>query len=170
MTTRDATDADLPGLVDIYNDVIATSTAVFSPHPVSLDDRRKWWQSRVAQGFPVIVTTDSRGVAGFATFADFRAWAGYRYTVEHSVHVRADRRGQGVGSELIQALLAIAVAQGRHVMVAGIDASNTGSIRLHERLGFARVGYLPQVGHKFGRWLDLVFLQKVLDDAATPST
>jgi L-amino acid N-acyltransferase len=165
---RDASEADLAGLVDIYNDVIATSTAVFSSQPVSLDDRRQWWQTRVAQGYPVLVATDAQGVAGFATFGDFRAWPGYRYTVEHSVHVRHDRRGQGVGTELISALLPLAVGLGKHVMVAGIDAANSGSVRLHERLGFERVGYLPQVGTKFGRWLDLVLLQRRLTEVAAP--
>jgi phosphinothricin acetyltransferase len=165
---RDATAADLQGLVDIYNDVIATSTAVFSAQPVALEERRQWWQARVAQGYPVLVATDAQGIAGFATFGDFRSWPGYRYTVEHSVHIRSDRRGQGLGTQLINALLPIAAAAGKHVMVAGIDAANTGSIRLHERLGFQRVGYLPQVGHKFGRWLDLVFLQRMLDQAAAP--
>ena len=168
MAIRDASEADLPGLVDIYNDVIATSTAVFSSQPVSLDDRRQWWQTRVAQGYPVLVATDAQGVAGFATFGDFRAWPGYRYTVEHSVHVRHDRRGQGVGTELISARLPLAVGLGKHVMVAGIDAANTGSVRLHERLGFERVGYLPQVGTKFGRWLDLVLLQRRLTQGAAP--
>jgi L-amino acid N-acyltransferase len=107
-------------------------------------------------------------VAGFATFGDFRAWPGYRHTVEHTVHVRSDRRGRGVGTQLIEALFPIARSRGKHVMIAGIDATNTGSIRLHERLGFQRSGYLPQVGCKFGRWLDLVLLQRLLDDSAQP--
>jgi phosphinothricin acetyltransferase len=165
---RDAADADLPGLLLIYNDVIATSTAVFSTDPVTLEERRQWWRARVTLGYPVLVARDESGVVGFATFGDFRAWPGYRHTVEHSVHVRADRRGQGIGSRLIEALLPIAAACGKHVMIAGVDAANTGSIRLHERLGFERVGYLHQVGCKFGRWLDLVFLQKLLDQASAP--
>jgi phosphinothricin acetyltransferase len=165
---RDARETDLPGLLDIYNDVIATSTAVFHSDPVSLEDRRQWWQARVGQGYPVLVAEDARGIAGFATFGDFRSWPGYRHTVEHSVHVRSDARGQGIGTQLIEALLPIAAGMGKHVMVAGVDAANTGSIRLHERLGFERVGYLPQVGCKFGRWLDLVLLQRLLDRAPHP--
>jgi phosphinothricin acetyltransferase len=166
--TRDAAPADLQGIVDIYNDVIATSTAVFSATPVSFDDRRQWWEARIALGYPVLVAVDASGVTGFATFGDFRSWPGYRHTVEHTVHVRSDRRGQGIGSQLIRALLPLAGAKGKHVMVAGIDAANTGSIRLHERLGFERVGYLPQVGCKFGRWLDLILLQRLLDNAPVP--
>jgi len=156
----DATEADLAGLLGIYNDVIATSTAIYSDVPVTLEERRQWWRSRTAQGYPVLAARDVRGVAGFATFGDFRAWPGYRFTVEHSVHVRANGRGQGVGTLLVQALLPRAAALGKHVMMAGVDADNAASIRFHERLGFERSGHLREVGYKFGRWLDLVFLQR----------
>jgi len=158
----DATEADLPGLVAIYNDVIASSTAVFSSLPVTLGERREWWQGRIAQGYPVLIARDARGVAGFGTFADFRAWPGYRFTVEHTVHVRADGRGRGTGSALLRALLTRAAALGKHTMIAGVDAENTAAIRFHERLGFTRAGQLREVGHKFDRWLDLVFLQRVI--------
>jgi phosphinothricin acetyltransferase len=156
----DATEADLAGLLGIYNDVIATSTAIYSDVPVTLEERRQWWRSRTAQGYPVLAARDAHGVAGFATFGDFRAWPGYRFTVEHSVHVRANGRGQGVGTLLVQALLPRAAALGKHVMMAGVDADNAASIRFHERLGFERSGRLREVGYKFGRWLDLVFLQR----------
>ena len=162
MEIHDASDADLPGIVDLYNEVIATSTAVFSETPVTLDERRRWWQTRVGQGYPVLVARDASGVLGFSTYGDFRAWPGYRYTVEHTVHVRADCRRRGIGSALIQALFPIAAAAGKHVMIAGIDGANVGSIRLHERLGFEHAGVLRQVGYKFGNWLDLVFLQRTL--------
>jgi L-amino acid N-acyltransferase len=160
MDVRDARESDLPGLLDIYNEVIATSTAVYSYTPVTLDDRVQWWKARVARGFPVLVATDSSGVLGFSTFGDFRSWPGYRHTVEHSVHVRADMRGQGVGSQLVQALFPRAEALGMHVMIAGVDAANLPSIRFHERLGFEQAGLLREVGWKFDRWLDLVFLQR----------
>jgi phosphinothricin acetyltransferase len=156
----DATEADLAGLLGIYNDVIATSTAIYSDVPVTLEERRQWWRSRTAQGYPVLAARDAHGVAGFTTFGDFRAWPGYRFTVEHSVHVRANGRGQGVGTLLVQALLPRAAALGKHVMMAGVDADNAASIRFHERLGFERSGHLREVGYKFGRWLDLVFLQR----------
>lgn len=156
----DATEADLAGLLGIYNEVIATSTAIYSDVPVTLEERRQWWRSRTAQGYPVLAARDAHGVAGFATFGDFRAWPGYRFTVEHSVHVRANGRGQGVGTLLVQALLPRAAALGKHVMMAGVDADNAASIRFHERLGFERSGHLREVGYKFGRWLDLVFLQR----------
>jgi L-amino acid N-acyltransferase YncA len=102
-------------------------------------------------------------VVGFAAFGGFRPWPGYRFTVEHSVHVRADRRGQGVGAALMTPLIERAAALGMHVMIAGIDADNERSIRFHERLGFTRVAHLREVGFKFGRWLDLVLMQRVLN-------
>ena len=158
----DATEADLAGLVAIYNEVVAASTAIFSNLAVTRDGRRHWWQARIAQGYPVLVARDAHGVAGFATFGEFRAWPGYRFTVEHTVHVRVDGRGRGVGTRLMQALLPRAAALGKHVMVAGIDADNGASIRFHERLGFVQAGRLREVGYKFDRWLDLLFLQRAI--------
>jgi len=160
---RDTSADDLPAILAIYNDVIATTTAVYRDDPATLDDRQAWWRDRVAQGYPVLVADDGGAILGFASFGDFRAWPGYRFTVEHSVHVRSDCRGQGVGHALMTALLARARALHKHVMMAGVDAENAGSIRFHERLGFERVGHLREVGFKFGRRLDLVFLQRMLD-------
>ena len=165
MEIRDAGVDDLPGLLAIYNEVIATSTAIYTEQPATLDDRVAWWNARVAQGYPVLVATDSSGVIGFASFGDFRAWPGYRFTVEHSVHVRADRRGSGVGTAMMRVLLAKASGMGKHVMIAGVDADNQASLQFHERLGFSRVAHFRQVGFKFERWLDLVFLQRFLDPA-----
>jgi L-amino acid N-acyltransferase len=162
MQLHDAADEDLAGIVAIYNDVIATSTAVYSSTLVTLEDRRQWWQGRIAAGYPVLVAADESGVTGFATFGDFRSWPGYRFTVEHTVHVRADRRGGGVGTRLLEALFPRAAALGKHMMIAGVDAANTASIRFHERLGFRQAGCLREVGYKFDRWLDLVFLQRRL--------
>jgi len=175
MLIRAANDADVPAILAIYNDVIANTTAVYSESAVTLDDRRAWFEARRAAGYPVLVataadaTTDATTdpliatpVVGFASFGDFRAWPCYRYTVEHSVHVAAGSRGKGVGRALISALIPLAAAQGKHVMIAGVDAENVASIRLHERLGFERVAHLHEVGRKFDRWLDLVFLQRYL--------
>jgi L-amino acid N-acyltransferase YncA len=164
MELRDAAEADLPALVAIYNEVIATSTAVYSSTPVTVEDRRQWRLARAQAGYPVLVAADHSGVIGFSSFGDFRAWPGYRFTVEHTVHVRADRRGSGVGTRLLQALFPRAAALGKHMMIAAVDAANGPSIRFHERLGFRQAGCLREVGHKFDRWLDLVFLQRRIDD------
>lgn len=163
MELRDAAEDDLPGLVTLYNDVIATSTATYTSTLVTLEERRQWWRARVAAGYPVLVALDDSGVIGFATFGDFRPWPGYRFTVEHTVHVRGDRRGGGVGTRLLEALFPRAASLGKHMMIAGVDAANVASIRFHERLGFERSGCLREVGHKFDRWLDLVFLQRRID-------
>ncbi len=174
---RAATEDDLPAILAIYNEVIANTTAVYSERAVSLDDRRAWFDGRVAAGYPILVAvstdataaaaagdaSEGAAVVGFASFGDFRTWPGYRYTVEHSVHVAADHRGAGIGRALISALLPLAAALGKHVIIAGVDADNAASIHLHERLGFERVAHLRQVGRKFDRWLDLVFLQRYLD-------
>lgn len=165
-TIRPAQGADLPQILDIYNEIIATSTAVYALQPTTLDERRAWYEGRVRAGYPVIVAEGDDGIAGFASFGEFRgSWPGYRYTVEHSVHVRADLRGRRIGSELVRALFPPAIAMGKHVMIGGVDAANAGSLRMHERLGFERVAHFREVGHKFGRWLDLIFLQRYLDVA-----
>ncbi len=158
----EASESDLPGLVAIYNEVIANSTATFTTTAVTVDERRAWWRARIAAGYPVLIAHDAHGVAGFATFGDFRAWSGYRFTVEHTLHVRADARGRGTGTQLLLELVERARTLGKHVMIAGVDADNAASIRLHERLGFTFGGRLREVGYKFERWLDLVVLQRVL--------
>lgn len=167
MLIRPASEADLSGILAIYNEVVRTSTAVYTDEESSLDQRRAWFRDRRALGYPILVAEDGAGeVAGFSSFGDFRPWPGYRFTVEHSVYIRMDCRGQGLGTALIEPLLAEATALGKHVMIAGIDAANPASIRLHEKLGFTRVGRLHEVGTKFGRWLDLVFMQRLLTDGA----
>jgi L-amino acid N-acyltransferase len=162
-TLADATEQDLPSILAIFNDVIARTTAVYREEPVPLEERRSWMQARQALGYPVLVARDNSGVLGFASFGEFRAWPCYANSVEHTVHVRADARGHGVGRTLVQALMPRAQQLGKHVLVAGIDADNAVSLRLHRRLGFEEVGRFREVGRKFNRWLDLVFLQRFLD-------
>jgi len=148
-SVRAATESDLPGILAIYNEVIANSTAVYALEPATLDERRTWYTSRAALGYPVVVAADpDDDVLGFASFGDWRgAWPGYRYTVEHSVHVRSDVRGQGIGRALVESLFPLALGLGKHVMIGGIDAANDPSIRFHERLGFQRVAHFKEVGH-----------------------
>lgn len=161
---RDATEADLPRILAITNHAIAHTTAIWSLRPTDLDERRGWFRARRERGYPVIVAVGpDDAVLGFASYGEFRPREGYRHTVEHSLYVDAALRGRGIGSALLADLIARAAAEGRHAMVAGIDGENAGSIRLHERFGFEPVGRLRQVGRKFDRWLDLVFMQRLLE-------
>jgi L-amino acid N-acyltransferase YncA len=159
MEIREAAETDLERITEIYNEISRTSTAIFSDQPVSLEQRRDWWRGRREKGYPVLVAVEDERVIGFASFGDFRSWPGYRFTVEHTVHVDAEFRGRGVGFALVRELIERAGAAGKHVMVGGVDAENSSSLRFHERMGFERVGTLREVGYKFDRFLDLVFLQ-----------
>ena len=163
MRVRAAAVADLPGILGIYNDMIARSTAVYALAPVTLDERTRWFEARRGQGYPVLVAVDGADVLGFSSFGDWRAWPGYRFTVEHSVYVAAACRGRGIGRQLVEALFPIAAKLDKHVMLGGIDAANAASIAFHRRLGFKQVARFEEVGHKFGGWLDLVFMQRLLD-------
>ena len=162
IVVRDAADADIAGILAIYNEAVANTTAIWNEAPADLASRRALVADRRAKNFPFLVADDAGEVVGYASFGDFRPFDGYRHTVEHSVYVRRDRRGQGIGRTLMVPLIASARTLGKHVMVGGIEAGNGPSIRLHESLGFTIVGRLPEVGFKFGRWLDLVFMQKTL--------
>ena len=165
----DATRRDLPQILAIYNEVIRNSTAVYSEEEFTPARGESWFDAKSEHGFPLIVTRDASGITGFATFGEFRAWPCYRHSVEHSVHVRADRRGRGVGRALVVELLARAASLSKHVMIAGIDADNAVSIGLHRGLGFVSVGHFHEVGFKFGRWLDLVFMQCILSPTSSQS-
>ncbi|MFT4182696.1 MAG: GNAT family N-acetyltransferase [Rhizobium sp.] len=169
MRIRDASAADIEGITAIYNDAVVNTAAIWNEKQVDADNRREWLSDRLRLGYPVLVAVaDLDDVVGYASFGDWRAFDGYRHTVEHSVYVRGDQRRNGVGEALMIELIARTRAIGKHAMVAGIEAGNIGSIRLHEKLGFRQVGLLPEVGTKFGRWLDLAFLQLLLDERAEP--
>lgn len=159
---RPATEADLPGILAIYNDAVLNTTAIWNDTVVDLDNRRAWLELRRAQGFPVLVAVIDGSVAGYASFGDFRPFEGYRRTVEHSVYVATARHRRGLGRTLVEALFPIAKDLGKAVMIGGIDASNAPSLAMHAKLGFRETGRLPGVGQKFGRTLDLVFMQKDL--------
>ncbi|GFE73686.1 GNAT family N-acetyltransferase [Novosphingobium sp. TCA1] len=169
MDIRDAVPADAEAITSIYNDAVVNTTAIWNDTPVDAANRIAWLADRARQGYPVLVALDEDGtVVGYASFGDWRAFDGYRHTVEHSVYVRADQRGGGIGKALMIALIDRARTIGKHVMVAGIEAGNSGSIALHEKLGFEHTGVLRQVGMKFGAWLDLAFMQLTLDDREKP--
>lgn len=162
-TIRPATEADLPAILAIYNDAVVNTAAIWNDDIVDLDNRIAWFRTRIGQGFPVLVAVEGDSVLGYASYGDFRAFQGYRFTVENSIYVASEARGKGAGSALLSALMDAAKLQGKHVMVAGIEAGNAVSIRLHEKQGFVETARMPELGFKFGRYLDLVFLQKQLD-------
>ena len=156
-------------ILDILNEAILNSTALYDYHPRTLDSMTRWFELKAAHGFPVIGALDGSGhFLGFGSYGTFRDRPAYKYTVEHSVYVQAQQRGRGVGRLLMQELIARARQQGLHVLVGGIDLGNAASIALHQSLGFVHAGTLPQVGFKFGRWLDLAFYQLVLDTPRQP--
>lgn len=171
MQIRDANDADIAGITAIYNDAVVNTAAIWNETQVDVDNRRQWLLDRQKMGYPVLVAINDHGeVVGYASFGDWRAFDGYRHTVEHSVYVRNDQHRSGIGKALMVELIERARAIGKHAMVAGIEAGNAASIKLHEKLGFQQVGLLPEVGTKFGRWLDLAFLQLLLDQRTNPDS
>ena len=159
VTISEATRQDLPEILRIYNEIIRNTTAVYREVELTAEHGAAWFDAKRAGGYPFIVARDLSGITGFGTFGEFRAPPCYQHSVEHSVHVRSDCRGLGVGRKLVIELMSLAAAMNKHVMIAGIDADNQVSIKLHESLGFTNVGHFHEVGFKFGRWLDLVFLQ-----------
>lgn len=169
MHIRDAEAADLTTITEIHNEAVVNTTAVWDEQTVDVADRAAWLADRTDHGFPVLVAVDDSGVLGYATFGPWRARSGYRHTVELSVYVHPDRQGRGIGNDLMSALIERARELGVHVMIAAIESRNVGSIRLHEKHGFVQTGLLPQVGTKFGGWLDLAFLQLILDERAAPA-
>nr|WP_210311800.1 GNAT family N-acetyltransferase [Rhizobium soli] len=156
---RDATEADLPAILEIYNDAVANTTAIWNETLVDLANRRDWFAARQARGFPVLVADEDGVVKGYASYGDWRAFEGFRHTVEHSVYVHREARGEGIGRLLMRELITRAASNGIHVMIACVEAGNAASIRLHERLGFRLTGTFSEVGIKFGRWLDLACME-----------
>ena len=169
MIIRPATDADVPGILPIYNHAVEHTTAVFDYKPQTLEMRREWFRTKQAASLPVFVAVEGDRILGFSSYGPFRAWPAYKYSVELSVYVDLDARRRGIGTELIRAVIADARARELHVIMAGITAENEISLRMHERLGFVEVANIPQVGYKFGKWLDLKFMQLVLDSPSQPS-
>jgi phosphinothricin acetyltransferase len=156
-------------ILAIFNDAILTSTALYDYKARTSQNMVSWFEAKRAGGFPVIGVEDGDGeLMGFGSYGTFRAFPAYKYTVEHSVYVHRDHRGKGLGRVLMEALIDAARRNDLHAMIGGIDAANAGSIALHEQLGFKHYGTLPQVGFKFGRWLDLAFYQLLLETPSHP--
>ena len=155
-------------VLEILNEAIAHSTALYEYQPRSPQNVRAWFAEKKAARFPVIGMEQAGVLLGFATYGTFRPHAAYKYSVEHSVYVHKDHRGRGIGLALMQELIALARQQQYHLLVGGIDVSNATSVRLHERLGFTHAGTIRQAAFKFGRWLDLGFYQLILETPEKP--
>jgi phosphinothricin acetyltransferase len=161
---RPAARADLPAILDIYNEAVLNTTASYDYEPSTLAARTAWYDEHAASGYPVFVAEDADGrVAGWSSLSQFRTRIGYRFTAEDSVYIAAGQRGRGIGTALMPPLIASARSMGLRAVIAAVDADNAASLRLHEKFGFERVACLKQVGFKFGRWLDVVYLELVLE-------
>ena len=163
---RDATVDDMGAVNDLYNALIGTTTVAWTDTPEPFADRLAWFDRLRHGQRPVLVAEEHGAVVGYTAYESFRGagkWPGYRYTVEHTIHVARDHWGHGVGRRLMTELIDRARIAGMHAMVGAVDADNAASIGFHERLGFQQVARMPEVGRKFDRWLDLVFVQLIIE-------
>jgi len=160
-TVREANEADVPAILDIYNDAILNTTATFDTEPQTLEEKLAWFRE-TAHPYVVLVADRDGEVIGWASLRRFRQKAAYQYTAENSVYVRKDCHGEGIGTALMRKLVDMAAPNGFHTIIAGIAGDNLVSVRLHERLGFEVVGTEREVGYKFERWIDVTWMQKML--------
>jgi L-amino acid N-acyltransferase len=163
MKIRPATPQDLEGILEIYNEAVLNTTATYDYEPRTLEHRVAWFEDHVRTNYPVFVAVTLEGrVVGWSALNRYHDRMGYRFTTENSVYVAADMRGQGIGKMLLPPLIDGAKQRGLHAILAAIDAQNEVSIRLHARFGFETVGHFKQVGFKFGRWLDVIYMERVV--------
>ncbi|WP_396183579.1 GNAT family N-acetyltransferase [Flavobacterium sp.] len=162
ITIRPYTENDVPAILAIVNDNILNSTSLYDYSPRTLEKQSSLLAEKVAKNFPVFVAEIKGEVAGFSLYGEFRYREAYQFTVEHSVYVSEKFKGKGVGGKLLKYLIAHAKGHKIHTMIGVIDAENTGSILFHEKYGFKKVGVIKESGYKFNRWLDSVFMQRIL--------
>jgi phosphinothricin acetyltransferase len=163
MNVRPATRADLPGILEIYNDAVLTTTATYDYEPRAMEHRVAWFEDHVKQDYAIFVAEDRTGnIVGWSALNPYHARMGYRFTSENSVYVATQHRGKGIGKLLLAPLIEAARKRGLRAIIAAIDAENDVSIRLHARFGFEKVGHFKSVGFKFNRWLDVVYMELLL--------
>jgi L-amino acid N-acyltransferase YncA len=163
MKVRPATRDDLPAILEIYNEAVLNTTATYDYEPRSLEHRVAWFEDHEKHNYPVFVAVNESGrLVGWSALNRYHDRKGYRFTSENSVYVAADQRGKGIGKLLLKPLIQSARQRGLHAILAGIDAENEASLHLHAAFGFERVAHFKQVGFKFGRWLDVVYMELLL--------
>ncbi len=160
---RTATEHDIPAILEITNHEILNSTVLYEYEARSLETQQAWFKDKQANGWPIIVAEQDGKVIGFGTYGPFRARIAYQFSIEHSVYVHKDYRGKAIGNALLRDLIRQAKAGGFHTMIAGIDSSNMGSVEFHRKFGFEVVGTFTEVGFKFDSWLNVVFMQLMLE-------
>jgi len=165
---RTATQKDLPYILEIYNDAILHTTAIYDYKAHTIEDRIEWYESKMQDGYPILVAEENNTVIGFATFGSFRPWPAFKYSIEHSIYVHEKYNNKGTGTLLLKSIIQISNEREFATMVAGIDGSNEKSIRMHEKLGFKYSGTIIKAGFKFGKWLNLVFYQLELEGPKKP--
>ena len=165
---RQATEKDLMDILEIYNDAILNTTAIYDYKAHTLEDRIQWYEKRKQDGHPLLVFEKNDKVVAFATFGPFRAYPAFKYTIEHSIYVHKDYRNLGIGKILLKELIDIASVDEYATIVACIDSLNENSIKIHEKFGFKYSGTITKAGYKFGKWLDLVFYQLDLTGPKIP--
>jgi phosphinothricin acetyltransferase len=153
---------DIPQILDIVNYYIENDTCIYDIEPRTIEKQMEWFNNQTLNNYPVLVAKKDNKVLGFASFSQFRPKVGYKFSMEHSVYVNHQEKGSGIGKLLLQELIKIAEAKNIHTLIGGIDANNQGSIDFHAKFGFEIVGRMNQVGYKFNRWLDLIWMQKTL--------
>lgn len=159
---RNATVNDLQQTLDIYNEIIINTTAIFQYYLRKPEQHQEWFMQKQKDNLPVFVAEENNEVVGFSTFGQFRNWQAYKYSVENSVYVKAGYRGKGIGKLLLPPLLDAAKKMNLHTIIAAIVADNEASIALHKQFGFVEAAHFKEVGYKFDKWLDLKFFQLML--------
>ena len=159
---RNYTAADCPAILVIINEAILTSTALYDYHPRTLEQQIAIFEDKISKDFPIIVAEENNQVIGFGYYSEFRFREAYKFTVEHSVYADKNYIGKGIGKLVLSELIQLAKAQKMHTMIGVIDSENINSITFHEKFGFEKAGYIKESGYKFDRWLDSVFMQKIL--------
>lgn len=163
MYIRNATEKDLPAILEIFNFEIIHTANAYIYDPWTLDYALEWFRDKKKEGFPFIVMEEKGEVIGYSYYGPFRTRPAYKTTVEYSVYIHRDHRRKGIAVQLVDALFKIARENGIHVIMGGVDAGNVKSIHFHEKLGFTQVAYIKSVAYKFDKWLDLILFQLILE-------